>query len=135
MAGISKTKGVELVMQFQKSVNTDKFIEYLKQIRYRNPFDRIAIFMDRLSVHTCRRSKEKMAFLKIEAVYNASYSPEFNPIETVFSLVKRNIKTERLKLIIKNEEEDLNTMTTNEFNQIKKDTCVNLIRNSSNKLK
>ena len=135
MAGISKTKGVELVMQFQKSVNTDKFIEYLQQIRYRNPFDRIAIFMDRLSVHTCRRSKEKMTFLKIEAVYNVSYSPEFNLIETVFSLVKRNIKTERLKLIIKNEEEDLNTMTTNEFNQIKKDTCVNLIRNSSNKLK
>ena len=123
MAGISKPKGVELVMQFPKSVNTDKFLEYLQQLRFRNPFDRIAIFMDRLSVHTCNKSKEKMAFLKIEAIFNASYSPEFNPIETVFSLVKRNIKTERLKLIVRNEEEDINAMTDKEFKRIKKENC------------
>ena len=53
--------------------------------------------MDQLSVHTCNRSKDKMKFLGFEVVYNASYSPEYNPIETIFSIVKRKIKNERLR--------------------------------------
>ena len=135
LAGISKEKGMELVMQFDKSVNTDKFIEYLQRIRFLNPFDRIALFMDRLSVHTCKRSKEKMRFLGIRQILNASYSPEFNPIETIFSVIKRNIKKERLKLVMKEEEEDLKAITAKEFNLIKKQTCVNLIDHSLKKLK
>lgn len=96
LAGISAEKGVEIVMSFDKSVNTDKFMEFLQRLRFENPFDRIALFMDRLSVHTCRKSKDKMAFHKIIPIYNSPYSPDFNPIEQVFSVVKRQIKKERL---------------------------------------
>ena len=126
---------MELVMQFDKSVNTDKFIEYLQRIRFLNPFDRIALFMDRLSVHTCKQSKEKMRFLGIRQILNASNSPKFNPIETIFSVIKRNIKKERLKLVMKEEEEDLKAITAKEFNLIKKQTCVNFIDHSLKKLK
>ena len=135
MAGISKEKGVELEMQFDKSVNTDKFIEYLQRIRFLNPFDRITLFIDRLSVYTGKRSKEKMRFLGIRQILNASYSPEFNPIETIFSVIKINIKKERLKLVMKEVEEDLKAITAKEFNLIKKQTCVNLIDHSLIKLK
>ena len=76
-----------------------------------------------------------MKFLGFEVVYNASYSPEYNPIETIFSIVKRKIKNERLRQFMKKEEEDLRTMTAKEFDKIKKETCVNLIRHSINKLK
>lgn len=92
LAGISAQKGVELVMSFDKSVNTDKFFEFLQRLRFENPFDRIALFMDRLSVHTCRKSRDKMKFHKFIPIYNSPYSPDYNPIEQVFSIVKRDIK-------------------------------------------
>ena len=57
LAGISAEKGVEIVMTFDKSVNTDKFFEFLQRLRFECPFDKISLFMDRLSVHTCKRSK------------------------------------------------------------------------------
>ena len=134
LAGISKQKGMELVMQFDKSVNTDKFIQYIQKLRFAHPFDQIALFMDRLSVHTCRRSRDQMAFLGFEVILNAVYSPEYNPIETVFSIVKGNIKKQRLRQFMRKEDEDLKSISEKEFNNIKKETCVNLIRHSMNKL-
>ena len=96
LAGISAEKGVEIVMTFDKSVNTDKFFEFLQRLRFECPFDKIALFMDRLSVHTCKRSKEKMKFHRFIPVYNSPYSPDFNPIEQVFGNAKRDIKRDRL---------------------------------------
>ena len=96
LAGISAEKGVEIVMTFDKSVNTDKFFEFLQRLRFERPFDKIALFMDRLSVHTCKRSKEKMEFHRFIPVYNSPYSPDFNPIEQVFGNAKRDIKRDRL---------------------------------------
>ena len=106
-------------MIYPKSIDTDKFIEFLQKLRFKYPFDQIALFMDRLSVHTCRRAKEKMEFLNIRYVYNAAYSPEFNPIEFVFGLVKRNVKTRRLQHFIKNEVEDINKIVSEEFSKIR----------------
>ena len=37
-----------------------------------------------------------MKVLRIRPIYNASYSPDFNPIEGVFSIVKSKIKKWRL---------------------------------------
>ena len=121
-------------MQFDKSVNTDKFIQYIQKLRFAHPFDQIALFMDRLSVHTCRRSRDQMAFLGFEVILNAVYSPEYNPIETVFSIVKGNIKKQRLRQFMRKEDEDLKSISEKEYNNIKKETCVNLIRHSMNKL-
>lgn len=88
LAGISMDKGVEFALTYEKSVNMDKFFNFLKYLRRKYPFDKIAIFMDRLSVHTSNKTKKKMAFHSIEPIYNSAYSPDFNPIENVFSIVK-----------------------------------------------
>lgn len=48
---ISEENGVEYNQVFEKSVNTEKFLEYLDKLRAANPFDRIACFMDNMSVH------------------------------------------------------------------------------------
>ena len=75
-----------------------------------------------------------MAFLGFEVILNAVYSPEYNLIETVFSIVKGNIKKQRLRQFMRKEDEDLKSISEKEFNNIKKETCVNLIRHSMNKL-
>jgi hypothetical protein len=49
-------------------------------------------FIDQLYLHHSEEAKGIMEELRIEWVLNASYSPEFNPIEFVFSQVKRNYR-------------------------------------------
>ena len=41
--------------------------------------------MDQLKVHKAHQVKPFYIELDIEPVYNVGYSPEFNPIESVFS--------------------------------------------------
>ena len=62
-----------MVMNFKKSVNIVKFIEFLEEIRLLHPDESLAIFMDRLSVHKSNRVQYKMAELGIVRILNASY--------------------------------------------------------------
>ena len=60
LAGISKEKGLEHFMLFEQSVNIPKFKEYLTELRQANIDDKICLFMDNLSAHTSKKSKEAM---------------------------------------------------------------------------
>ena len=100
LAGISKEKGIEHFEVFEFSVNVDRFIEYLTKLREANPEDKIALFMDNLSAHTSDRSKEAMRERGFRWIYNIPYSPEYNPIEFVFSQVKHNFRALRAKKLI-----------------------------------
>ena len=75
-------------MLFQKSVNVEKFKEYLVKLREENGNEKICIFMDNLTAHTSNKSKETMKELNFRYIFNVAYSPDFNPIEFVFSKVK-----------------------------------------------
>ena len=88
LAGISKEKGLEHFMLFEMSVNIPKFKQYITELREMNGEDKICIFMDNLSAHTSKKSKEAMKQLGFRYIYNVSYSPDYNPIESVFSKVK-----------------------------------------------
>ena len=44
--------------------------------------------MDQLAVHKSRDVRPWYEELNIAPVYNVVYSPEFNPIESIFSRVK-----------------------------------------------
>ena len=78
-------------------MNVDKFKEYIAGLRAANGDDKICIFMDNLSAHTSERSKESMRELGFRYIYNVPYSPDYNPIESVFSQVKRNFKALRAR--------------------------------------
>ena len=62
------------------------------------------------------------------------YSPDLNPIESVFSIYKNRLKRERLKALAKDEFIDLVAMTKNIFDEIEKEKIVNCINFSLNKL-
>ena len=55
--GISKEEGVEQWKIFPKSVDTDKFLQYLDLVRKANGQKKICLFMDNLSVHKTRKAK------------------------------------------------------------------------------
>ena len=56
--------------------------------------------MDQLQVHKANLVKPFYKVLDIKPVYNIGYSPEFNPIEAVFSKVKYNFSRKRLNCLV-----------------------------------
>jgi transposase len=56
--------------------------------------------MDNMRVHHSRVSKEAYKELKLTPIFNIAYSPQFNPIESVFSMIKSNYKKQLLKNLI-----------------------------------
>ena len=79
-------------MTFPKSVNIPKFELYLKGLRKARKNDRIAVFMDQLAVHRSTSVRKLLDEMGIPYVYNVSYSPQYQPIELVFSEFKRLTK-------------------------------------------
>ena len=88
------------MMIFDKSVNIPKFKVYLQDIRDKYFFDDICIYMDNLSVHRSNAVKERMDSMSIPYIFSPPYSPDYNPIESVFSIFKQSLKKKRLKSIL-----------------------------------
>ena len=53
--------------------------------------------MDNLRVHKTNAVREVLEELEIEVIWAPVYSPEYNPIELVFSQYKHIVKNMRLK--------------------------------------
>ena len=92
LAGVSKEIGVDLVMTFKNSVDIPKFKIYLEELRAKYFFDDICIYMDNLSVHRSLVVRERLDELSIAYIYSPPYSPDFNGIESVFSIFKNKLK-------------------------------------------
>ena len=113
LAGVSKEQGIEHFKLFERSVNIPKFKEYLAELREANGDDRICLFMDNLSAHTSKKSKEAMTRLGFRYIYNVAYAPDYNPIEFVFSKIKqkfRTLRAQKLTGVIQDSHEALITM-------------------------
>jgi transposase len=84
IASCSSEKGIEAITIFNKAIDHQDFINYLKKLTKRNKVP-IALFMDKLAVHRHKEVKLMYEALDIKQILNVGYSPEFNPIESVFS--------------------------------------------------
>ena len=128
LCGISKEKGVEHHRVFEFSVNVDKFIEYIDFLRETNRGEKICLFMDNLSAHTSERSKQAMRDRGFRWIYNVPYSPEYNPIELTFSMVKRNFRSLRAQKMTGLIQDSHESMVKQAVKMIKKKdivACVN----------
>ena len=104
---ISLTKGIEIVDLYDKSVNIQKFACFLEKLRRLHFADDIAIFVDQLSVHRSKIIQERLDELSIPCIFNAAYSPDFNPIENIFAIAKTNYKKIRLNQIMEQKKENV----------------------------
>ena len=82
--------------------NNDNFEKFLRALRNRSG-GRIALYMDQLGVHKSKVTAKVYQELDIMPIFNVSYSPELNPIEGVFSQVKRNYNKQRLNKLANGE--------------------------------
>ena len=75
LSAISKEKGQEHFMIFDKSVNIPKFKQWLQELRAANGEEKICIFMDNLSCHKSKKSEAEMTRLGFKWIFNLGYQP------------------------------------------------------------
>ena len=131
LCGISKEKGLEHFEVYPHSTNIDKFIEYLDNLRAANGDDKICLFMDNLSAHTAERSKQSMRDHGFRYIYNVPYSPDYNPIEFVFSMVKRNFKSLRARKLTGLIQDSHASMVAQAVQMVKKKDIVSCVNHVS----
>ena len=86
--------------------------------------------MDQLAVHKSKAVKPWYEKLKITPVYNVAYSPEFNPIEAIFSRVKAIFNSKRLNCLVNKLGFNSDETITFAFKQIYPPYCAKCARKS-----
>jgi len=89
---ISEENGLEHYRIFKKSIDFEKFNEYLDELYVENKHDNIALFFDNLRVHLKYEVTLKLNELDIESIQNVPYQPDYNPAESCLSKIKNHYK-------------------------------------------
>ena len=71
-----------------------------------------------------------MVELDIKPIFNVGYSPEFNPIERVFSKVKRRFNAKRLSDLVNRRGFNFDRTITDAFKEVTVGDCANCVRKS-----
>ena len=118
IVAVSSQRGVVHLKIHDEAVDTDKFCKYLK-ILARKMYDKaFCLYMDQLAVHRTIAVRDLREELEITTIFNPSYSPELNPIESCFSHVKRKFKSQRLWALINGQEFDMDEEIDDAFEVI-----------------
>ena len=86
--------------------------------------------MDNLWVHKRPECRELMAKLDARPIYDVGDSPEFNPVEAVFSKVKRQFSFQRLHNLVNKIGFNMDTEMEAAFRAIKPAHCAACARKS-----
>ena len=92
VAAIESERGLVTYAIHGGSINSEKFVDFLEQLKEHMSCPEFGLYLDNLSVHRTKSVKKKFADLNIHPIYNIPYSPDFNGIESYFSLVKGEYK-------------------------------------------
>ena len=130
LASMTAEKGMLLVHVYEQPVKEPEFCAHLMKLRSKAGAKPIALFMDNLWVHKNVRVRDLMAKLDIRPVYNVAYSPEFNPIEAVFSKVKRRFSCQRLHNLVTKIGFNMDAEVEVAFRAIKQAHCAACARKS-----
>ena len=115
IASISTDGNVELLQMREGAVDDERFEEYIRALEEQNRNVPLCLFMDNLAVHKrpiCMQAYEELA---MNVVLNVPYSPDYQPIETVFSIVKRYYKKNMLQLVANDQPVDACTLIRQAF--------------------
>ena len=99
IASVSPMRGVELVEVYNRAVTGEDMIIHFANLAASHASP-IAVFMDQLRAHKSNVLRDWCEDNDVMRIFNVGYSPKFNPIEGVFSQVKRYYNRERLGALV-----------------------------------
>lgn len=88
IAAISEDGGLEAYSIHSRSINSEDFVAFIQILASKFHGIEFAMFMDNLRVHKTKAVLEACRLHQVSTIYNVPYSPDFNGIESYFSLVK-----------------------------------------------
>jgi transposase len=101
LGAISDNGGLEAYTIHAHAITTKEFVEFVEMLSDKFHGQDFAIFMDNLQVHKTKEVLDTCKRLKARPIFNVPYSPDFNGIETYFSLLKGEYKKLILERLIK----------------------------------
>ena len=87
-----------------------------------------------MNVHKSNVVKEVYGKHKIIPIFNVAYSPQFNPIEAIFSKVKAEFNARRLNCLVNKIGFNIDNTIGIAFRTIKKVHCAACVRKSMHQL-
>ena len=84
-------------------------MDFLREIRYRNPFNHIVMILDNFTAHRTENVAITAEILDNELIFLPPYSPQLNPIELIWKSIKKVIS----RTYAKNQEMMVETVETN----------------------
>ena len=130
ISGMSEERGFEHTHILPSYTNSEGFIEYLKKVRKKLGNTPLALFMDQLTVHKSKEVKPWYEKLNMSIIYNVSYSPAFNPIESAFSKVKRLFNRQRLNDLVNKKGFNFDRVIMQAFRSVTQEHCAACVRKS-----
>jgi hypothetical protein len=76
----------------EKGIKSDTFNKFMNKLHIMDKKKKNIYFMDNATIHTNKKFNILKDKLNLNVIYNAPYHSEFNPIEYVFSLLRKNIE-------------------------------------------
>ena len=82
---------------YQGGTDKDKFIDYLKNVLAPALHQNYIVIMDNMHTHHAEEVKKTIKDLKINVIYLPPYSPDFNPIEKMWSKIKSILRKLKIR--------------------------------------
>ena len=123
----SKTKILKYYL-IKGSIKTDDYIKFMQELnsKYKN----CSYLIDNASIHKNKKTRDMYKKDNMHIIYNAPYQSKFNPIEMVFSLLRKKLN----KKIVKNKTE-IEEVTNNFITSINPNILLNIFNKSEELLK
>lgn len=97
LIGTLSLSGVEAVMTMEGAVDTDVFNVYLEQVLRPTIKRGDVLVLDNLSAHHASRIEEVAAECGAKVFWLSPYSPDFSPIELMWSKIKGAMRTAKAR--------------------------------------
>jgi len=96
VAGINMLGKVVAVHMELNAIDKHSFVVFLKKVRKYNKGRKTYIFLDNLTVHYTDVVKSAAKKYNQELIFNANYSSQLNPIESLWGMSKRHFSRSRI---------------------------------------
>ena len=135
LGAISDNEGLEAYTIHPNSITTKEFIEFVEMLSDKFHGQEFAIFMDNLQVHKTKEVLDTCKRLKVRPIFNVPYSPDFNGIETYFSLLKGEYKNLILERLIKGIKVDSSSMIVQSIQKVDQEKVKRCVTGGLNRIR
>ena len=130
LAGINSDGGMDHIMIKDGAFDGASVVTFIRKLRSLYQGIKLAVFLDNLSAHKTNDVMNTFRELDITPIFNATYAPDFNPIETVFAQVKLQYKAHRLNMLANDKDIDETKLIRKAFKSVRNETIQKCISRS-----